>query len=138
MMRFLRTRQWVIARRLVLVGIVLVVAYRQYGDSVALWFQGPDPVRDIVILRSEFRPELTLKPAWIISFRNDSVKFNYDDIQLEATYVDDQGNVLETDKLVVKQKLTPGEETTIFSSDFKNRGAASRGTLKVLDAREVQ
>jgi hypothetical protein len=137
-MRFLRTPQLVVARRLVLIGIVLIVAYRQYGDSVSLWFQGPDPSRDVIVLRSEFRPELNLKPAWIISLRNDSVKFSYDEIQLEATYVDDQGSILETDKLVVKQKLTPGEERTIFSSDFKNRGAASRGTLKVLDAREVQ
>lgn len=139
MLEFLRTRQWVIARRLVLSGIVLIVAYRQYGDSVSLWFQGSNPARDIAVTRAEFRPELPgAKPAWIIGFRNDSAKFTYDDIQLEATYIDDQGRVLETDKLVVKQKLTPGDEKIIGSADFKSRGAAARGSLKVLSAREVR
>src|SRR5688500_4970805 len=115
-MQFLRSRQWVLARRLVLIGIVLIVAYRQYGDSVALWLQGPNPERHVTITRAEFRPELRGdKPAWIIGFRNDSRKFTYDDIQLEATYMDDQGKVLETDKLVVKQKLPPGDEKVILS-----------------------
>jgi hypothetical protein len=138
-MQFLRSRQWVIGRRLLLIGIVLVVAYRQYGDSVALWFQGANPEGHIAITRSEFRPELQGdKPAWIIGFRNDSTKFTYDDIQLEATYMDDQGKVLETDKLVVKQKLPPGDEKVILSADFKSRGTAARGTLRVLGAREVK
>jgi hypothetical protein len=139
MMQFLRSPQWVIARRLVLVGIVLIVAYRQYGDSVALWFQGANPERDITITRSELRPELSnAKPAWIIGFRNESTKFTYDDIQLEATYMDGEGKVLETDTIVVKQKLPPGDEKVIMSADIKSRGAAARGTLKVVSAREVK
>lgn len=139
MMQFFRTRQWVIARRLILLGIVIMVAYRQYGDSLVLWLQGPNPTADIAITQAEFRPELPgSKPAWIIGFRNDSTKFTYDDIQLEAVYIDAQGQVLETDKLVVKQKLTPGEEKMIGSADFKTRGSATRGTLRVLGAQGVR
>ncbi len=139
MLAFLRTRQWVATRRLLLVGIVLIVAYRQYGGSILLWLTGPNPAKDIVITRSEFRPELPrAKPAWIIGFRNNSRKFTYDDIELEAAYIDDRGKVLETDKLVVKQKLPPGGEKVIASSDFKSRGAASRGTLRVVSAKEAK
>ncbi len=139
MLDFLCSRQWVIRRRLFLVGIVAIVAYRQYGDSVAMWFSGPNPVRDITITRSEFRPELpAARPAWIIGFRNDSAKFTYDNIELEATYMDKDGKVIETDKLVVKQKLPPGGEKVIASTDFKSRGAASRGTLSVLGAQETR
>ena len=139
MLELLRTRQWVVARRLVLIGIVLIVAYRQYGGSILLWLTGPNPARDIVITRSEFRPELPrAKPAWIIGFRNDSRKFTYDDIELEAAYIDGQGKILERDTLVVKQKLAPGDEKVIASSDFKSRGAASRGTLRVAGAKEIR
>ena len=78
------------------------------------------------------------KPGWIIGFRNNSKNFTYDQIQLEATYFDDQGKVLETDKLVVRQKLPPGDEKLIGSSDIKSRGTAKSGTLKVLGAQEVK
>jgi hypothetical protein len=135
----LRSRQWVVARRLLLVGIILVLGIRQYGDSLLSVLRRPNPARDIVITRAEFRPELPgAKPAWIIGFRNLSNKFTYDQIELEATYLDDRGSVLEQDKLVVRQKLPPGDEKLIGSVDFKNRGTAKTGTLKVLRAEEVK
>ena len=139
MLQFLRSREWVIGRRLVLVGIILILGYRQYGSAILARISGPHPDRDITITRSEFRPELPgAKPAWIIGFRNDSNRFTYDQIQLRATYLDDKGAVLATDTLLVKQKLTPGDEKIIGSVDFKSRGAATRGTLTVLDAQEVR
>src|SRR5215475_233485 len=114
MLQFLRSRQWVIARRLLLIGIVLILGIRQYGSGLVTMLRRPNPIRDIVITRAEFRPELPgTKPAWIIGFRNKSDKFTYDQIQLEATYLDEQGKVLELDKLVVRQKLPPGDEKLI-------------------------
>jgi len=139
MLDFLRSRQWIVARRLFLVGIVIIVAIRQYGNGLVTMLRRPNPPRDIVITRAEFHPELGgAKPAWIIGFRNNSNKFTYDQIQLEATYRDDQGMILETDKLVVRQKLPPGDEKLIGSVDFKSRGAAKSGTLRVLSAEEVK
>jgi hypothetical protein len=139
MLQFLRSRQWVITRRLVLVGIILVLGYRTYGDAIVVRLRGANPKRDIVLTHAEFRPELPeAKPAWIIGFRNDSKRYTYDQIQLQATYMDDNGAVLETDKLVVKQKLPPGDEKIIGSIDFKSRGGATRGTLAVLGAEVAQ
>lgn len=139
MLHFLRSREWVMGRRLGLVVVILILGYRQYGDAIISRVRGPHPDRDIVITRAEFRPELPgAKPAWIIGFRNDSNRFTYDQIQLRATYLDDRGAVLETDTLVVKQKLPPGDEKIIGSVDFKSRGAATRGTLTVAGAQEVR
>ena len=139
MLQFLRSREWIIARRLVLVAIVLFLGIRQYGDSLVSLLRRPSPTRDIVITHSEFRPELPgAKPAWIIGFRNISDKFTYDQIQLEATYFDDKGNVLERDKLAVRQKLPPGDEQLVASVDFKSRGAATRGSLRVVGAEQTK
>ena len=139
MLQFLRSRQWIVARRLLLIGIILVLGIRQYGSSLVTLLRRPNPGRDIVITRAEFRPELPgAKPAWIIGFRNGSEKFTYDQIQLEATYMDDTGKVLERDKLVVRQKLPPGDEKLIGSVDFKSRGAAKSGSLKVVGADQVK
>jgi hypothetical protein len=139
MLDFLRSRQWIVARRLVLIAIIVVLGLRQYGPRLVTLLRRPNPTRDIVLTRTEFRPELTgAKPGWIIGFRNNSDKFTYDQIQLEATYMDDQGKVLEKDKLVVKQKLPPGDEKLIGSADFKSRGAAKSGTLKVTGAEQVK
>jgi hypothetical protein len=139
MLQFLRSRQWIVARRLLLIGIILVLGIRQYGSSLVTLLRRPNPARDIVITRAEFRPELPgAKPAWIIGFRNGSEKFTYDQIQLEATYLDDTGKVLERDKLVVRQKLPPGDEKLIGSVDFKSRGAAKSGSLKVVGADQVK
>jgi hypothetical protein len=139
MLQFLRSRQWIVARRLLLIGIILVLGIRQYGSSLVTLLRRPNPARDIVITRAEFRPELPgAKPAWIIGFRNGSEKFTYDQIQLEATYMDDTGKVLERDKLVVRQKLPPGDEKLIGSVDFKSRGAAKSGSLKVVGADQVK
>ena len=138
-LEFLRSRQWIIARRVVLIGLVVFLAIRQYGGQVTTLLRRPNPVRDIAITRAEFRPELPgAKPAWIIELRNNSSKFTYDQIQVEATYLDEAGSALETDKLVIRQKLPPGDEKLIGSVDFKSRGAARRGNLKVLGATTVQ
>jgi hypothetical protein len=139
MLDFLRSRQWIVARRLLLIAIIVILGIRQYGNSIVSMLRRPNPTRDIVLTRMEFRPELPgTKPGWIIGFRNNSDKFTYDQIQLEATYIDDQGKVLEKDKLVVKQKLPPGDEKLIGSADFKSRGAAKSGTLKVTGAEQVK
>jgi hypothetical protein len=139
MLDFLRSRQWIVARRLFLIAIIVILGIRQYGNNVLSMLRRPNPTRDIVLTRMEFRPELPgTKPGWIIGFRNNSDKFTYDQIQLEATYMDDQGKVLEKDKLVVKQKLPPGDEKLIGSADFKSRGAAKSGTLKVTGAEQVK
>src|SRR4051812_3169344 len=139
MLDFLGTRQWVVGRRIFLVVIVVVVAYRQYGDAIVSRLAGPHPERDIKITRAEFRPELPgAKPAWIIGFRNESNRFTYDEIQLRASYMDDRGNVLETDTLNVKQKLSPGDEQIIGSIDFKSRGAATSGTVTVIGAKKIR
>jgi hypothetical protein len=135
MLQFLQSRQWIVARRLVLVGVIVILGIRQYGNSLVGFLRRPNPARDIVITRAEFRPELPgAKPAWIIGFRNNSEKFTYDHIQLEATYLDENGKILEQDKLVVQQKVPPGDEKIVGSLDFKNRGAAKSGSLKVVDA----
>jgi hypothetical protein len=118
---------------------VLVVAYRNYGDVIFSALRGPDPQRDIVITRSEFRPELPQsRPGWIIGFRNDSSRYTYDAIQLEATFIDSTGKVVETDTLVVKQKLPPGFEHVVGSTDFKSRAGATHGSLRVVDAQQVE
>ncbi len=139
MLEFLRSRQWIVARRLVLVGIILFLGIRQYGTDLVTMLRRPNPARDIVITRAEFRPELPgARPAWIIGFRNDSNKFTYDQIELQASYMDAEGKVLETDKLVVRQKLPPRDEKLIASVDIKNRDGAKTGTLKVLGAQAVR
>lgn len=139
MLDFLRSRQWILARRLILVGIVLVLGIRQYGSGIVTMLRRPNPAHDIALTHVEFRPDLPgSTPTWIIGFRNNSNKFTYDQIQLEATYIDDHGKVLEMDKLVVRQKLPPGDDKRIASADFKSRGAAKSGTLKVVGAQETK
>ncbi len=139
MLEFLRSRQWIIGRRLVLVLIVIVVAIRQYGPALVNTLTRPNPTKDIEITREEFHPELSgAKPGWIIGFRNNSNKFTYDQIQLEATYFDDQGRVVEKDKLVVHQKLLPRDEQLIGSRDSKERPRAKSGRLNVLGAQEIR
>jgi hypothetical protein len=139
MLQFLQSRQWVVARRLILLGIVLFVAYRNYGDAFVSIVSGPNAKKDVIVTRAEFRADIpTEKPVWIIGFHNKSARFTYDQIQLEATYFDKDGKLLEKDKLVVHQKLAPGEDQTVGSSDFRARGAATRGTLTVLDAQRLK
>jgi hypothetical protein len=139
MLEFTRSRKWIIGRRLVLLAIVLIVGFRTYGDFIVSSLRGPDAERDIVITRSEFRPEINqTRPGWIIGFRNNSNRYTYDDIQLEATFFDAAGKVLETDRLVVKQQLPPGFEHVVGSTDFKSRPGAANGRLRVLDAQAQQ
>ena len=141
MLAFLRTREWVLARRLVLVAVIIFLGYRSYGGAIVSWFGQANPLRDIEVTRAEFRPEINgangARPAWIIGFRNNSNRYTYDDIQLEATYMGTDGGVLETDSLVVRQRLVPGDEKIVGSVDFKTRGSATHGTLKVLGAQTI-
>jgi len=138
MLNFLRTRQWVMARRIILIGIILFLAYRTYGDGLLSLFVRPSAKRDIVITKTEFRADITERPVWIIGFRNSSRRYAYDQIQLEANYFDKDGSLLQKDKLVVYQRLDPLQEKTIASADFKPRGAATNGSLAVLDAQRVR
>jgi hypothetical protein len=136
---FLRTKQWVWARRLALIAIILILAIRNYGSTLSSWLHGPDQENDVVITQSEFRPDLDeAKPAWIIGLKNQSSRYTYDQIELEATYTDQTGKILETDKVVVRQKLAPGEEQLIASTDVKSRPGATAGTLKILGASSVK
>jgi hypothetical protein len=134
MFGFLRSRHWVIGRRMALLALVVILGVRNYGDTLSSWLFPSDPQRDVVVIKAEFRPEFGDKPAWIIGLRNNSRKTTYNQIELEATYMDDKGKVIETDKLVVRQKLTPGHEQTIASTDHKSRPGAATGMLKVVGA----
>lgn len=134
-LQFFRTREWVILRRVILVGLVLVLAYRTWGSSVLSTFQSANAARDIVVSKAEFRPDVSgSKPVWIIGVRNKSRRFGYDRIQLEATYWDATGAVLQKDTMTLHQKLIPGQEEVIGSTDLRERPGAANGTLKVISA----
>jgi len=133
---FLRSRQWSWGRRIALVVIVIILAIRNYGDTFHSWFRGTSPSGDVIITKTEFRPDLRDgKPAWIIRLKNQSRSTTYNQFDLEAIYSDKDGKVLEKDKMVLRQKLSPGDEEVIASPDFKARPGAVAGTLKVLSAR---
>src|SRR5215813_7524768 len=139
MFEFLKTRQWIVTRRVILVVIVLAVALNRYGGGLATLLYRPNPKKDIEITRTEFRADIpAARPVWIIGFRNTSRRYTYDVIQLEADYFDKDGALLQKDKLVVHQRLDPLEEKSIASPDFKERPNATRGTLTVLDAVRVK
>ena len=137
--RLFQNQNWIRGRRIAMVLLIVVLGLRTYGGTISSWFQRSSPERDVVITRYEFRPELTnAKPAWIISFRNASAKNTYDSIELEATYLGEGGKVLERDKLIVRQRLLPGEEQMVASTDIKNRPGASTGTLRVTGAETIK
>jgi hypothetical protein len=139
MLDFLKTAQWALIRRIILVIIVIVVAFRTYGGGLTSLFSGPDPQRDIVVTKTEFRTDIsTEKPVWIIGFRNSSRKFTYDTIELQSNYFDKDGKFLSKDTLVVSQRLDPLQEKTIASPDPKQRENATQGSLTVIAARQVQ
>jgi hypothetical protein len=136
-LEFLRTPKWARLRRLALVVILVVLGFRNYGKEIINWARTPSG--DVVLTRYEFRPELPgAKPAWIIGLKNQSSKFTYDLIELEATYLDANGAVLERDKLLVRQQLAPGEEQLVGSVDFRDRPGAQKGTLTVSKAERVE
>jgi len=137
--QFFRSREWVITRRLILVAIVLVLAYRTWGKTLLSSFHSPNATRDIIITKSEFRPEFPgAKPAWIIGLKNYSRNLTYDQFELEATYLDKAGAVLQKDTMILRQKLVPGQEAVIGSTDFKERPAAVNGTLKIVNGSVVK
>jgi len=132
---FFRTREWVIVRRFVLVGLILFLAYRTYGNSLFAVLGSPDAKRDIAITKAEFRPDIPgSKPAWIIGLRNNSRRYGYDLIQVEATYLDKAGSVLQKDSMTVYQKLIPGQEEVIGSTDTHERPGAENGSLRIIRA----
>ena len=132
---FFRTRQWVWARRLALVVVILVLAFRNYGGNLSSMFRGASSDGDVILTKTEFRPDLRDgKPAWIIRLKNQSRTLTYNQVELEATYKDASGKTLETDTMVLHQKLVPGDEQIVASSDFKARPGATTATLKVLKA----
>jgi hypothetical protein len=73
MLEFLRSRQWIIGRRLALAGIILVLALRQYVGNIVTLFRRPHPERDITITRRNF-VRCRERAVWIIGFRNGSDK----------------------------------------------------------------
>lgn len=130
---FFRTRQWAWGRRIALVGVIIILAFRNYGGGLSSWLRGPASDADVVITKTEFRPDLRDgKPAWIITLKNQSRTTTYNQVELEATYSDRNGKVLERDKMVLRQKLVPGDVQVVASSDFKARPGAEAGALKVL------
>ena len=133
---FLRSRQWIWGRRIALIAIIAILAFRNYGGGLYSWLRGTATAKgDIVITKTEFQPDLRDgKPAWIISLKNQSKTTTYNQVELEATYSDQSGKVLEKDKLVLRQRLVPGDEQVVASSDFKARPGAKGGTLRVLSA----
>ena len=134
-MNLFHSHYWVVTRRAILILIVAVLGYRSYGDSITSWFAGADPATEIVITHSEFIPDVGGKrPVWIIRLRNDSSRTTYDKIALEATYTDKGGGIVASDRIVINQRLAPGEEKEIPSRDPKARDNAVTAKLKVLDA----
>ena len=130
------SRYWAIVRRTALIAIVLVLAYRNYGDALIGRLSGPDPSADIVVTRHEFRSDLGgERPVWILELRNRSTRTTYDSITMEATYLDAGGQVLETDRIVIAQRLVPGDVQNIASPDPKPRTGAVDGALRVIDAK---
>jgi hypothetical protein len=122
-------------RRLALVVIVVVLAFRNYGGGLSSLFRGPSSDIDVILTKTEFRPDLRDgKPAWIIRLKNQSRTITYNQVELEATYKDGNGKTLETDTMVLHQKLAPGDEQVVASSDFKARPGATMATLRVLKA----
>jgi hypothetical protein len=133
--RLFQNRYWIIGRRIAMVVLIIVLGLRAYGGYFTSWLQRADGARDVQLTKYEFRPELQdAKPAWIIGFRNASSRYTYDSIQLEAVYMDEAGKILERDRLIVREKLTPGEEQLVASIDIKNRPGATTGTLRVTGA----
>jgi len=138
-LQFFRTRDWVRIRRLILIGLVVFLGYRTWGGNLLSPFQSPNATRDIALTKSEFRPDVPgAKPAWIIGVRNNSTRFGYDRIQLEATYMDARGTVLQKDTMTLNQKLVPGQEEVIGSTDIRERPGATNGTLKVVSATSLK
>ena len=134
-LQFFRTREWIFIRRLVLIGLVVFLGIRTWGGYLLTPFQSANASRDIAITKSEFRPDVPgSKPAWIIGVRNNSSRFGYAEIQLEATYLDKTGAVLQKDSMTLHQKLVPGQEEVIGSTDIHERPGATNGKLKIVSA----
>jgi hypothetical protein len=133
--RVFRSQQWRTGRRIALVILVLVLGLRNYGGTISSWLRSPAPEQDVVLTHTEFRADLgDARPSWIIGLKNQSARYTYDRVELEATYKDQAGAIIETEKMTIRQKLGPGEEQLVGSTDIKARPGAVAGTLRVLKA----
>jgi hypothetical protein len=138
-LQFFRTREWIFIRRLVLIGLVVFLGIRTWGSYLLMPFQSANASRDILITKSEFRPDIPgAKPAWIIGIRNNSSRFGYEEIQLEATYLDAKGAILQKDSMTLHQKLVPGQEEVIGSTDIHERPGAANGRLRIVSAKKLK
>ena len=134
-LQFFRTREWVLIRRVVLIGLVVFLGIRTWGGYLLTPFQSANASRDLAITKTEFRLDVAgSRPAWVIGIRNNSSRFGYDLVQLEATYLDKSGTVLQKDKMTLRQKLIPGQEESILTTDIHERPGATNGRLKIVSA----
>ena len=94
---------------------------------------------DIVITQSEFLPAPDGdRPLWFIGLRNESASTTYDQIVMEATYMDALGTTTEVDRIIISQRLEPGEQQNIGTLDRIPRDGATTGTIRILDAQAVE
>ena len=122
-----------------LVIAVIVLGYRSYWDSIVGFIGGPDPTQDIVITYSEFIPQGNgNEPLWIIRLRNNSSDTTYDEIVLNATYMNNRNEIVETDQIIIKQRLNPKNEEEIPSRDPKIRDTAATAKIEILDAKIIE
>jgi len=134
-LQFFRTREWVLIRRLVLVGLILFLGLRTWGSYLIAPLQSPNAARDIALTKVEFRPDLPgTKPVWIIGLSNNSKRFGYDQIKVQAKYLDKSGATLQVDNMTLHQKLIPGQEEVIGTTDFRERPGAANGTMSIIEA----
>lgn len=137
-MKLIQSHYWVYVRRTILIIAVIVLGYRSYWDSIVGFIGGPDPTHDIVITYSEFIPQGNgNKPLWIIRLRNNSSDTTYDEIVLNSTYMNNRNEIVDTDQIIIKQRLNPRNEEEIPSRDPKVRDTAATAKIEILDARIV-
>jgi hypothetical protein len=117
------------------VGLIVFLGFRTWGSYLIAPLQSPNAARDIAITKAEFHPDLPgAKPAWIIGLRNNSRRFGYEQIKVQAKYLDQSGATLQVDNMTLNQKLIPGQEEVIGTTDFRERPGASSGTMTVIEA----
>ena len=65
---------------------------------------------------------------------NNSKRFGYDLIKVQAKYLDKSGATLQVDSMTLHQKLIPGQEEVIGTTDFRERPGAINGTMTIVEA----
>ena len=118
-------------------GLAAVVALASVGTAAA--FTTTQHINGKVTPTK--RPKATRVPATLfvdVFATTDNPNGIPSPAKLGKVDFDKDGALLQKDKLVVHQRLDPLEEKSIASPDFKERPNATRGTLTVLDARQVK